>query len=48
MVKRKRTKAENVKLKPKIFNDWGKAVDYSDELLYPGMATDTLVIPIVQ
>lgn len=37
---------ENVKLKPKIFTEWNKAVDYSDKLFEKGMATDTLVIPI--
>ena len=37
---------ENVKLKPKIFNKWEKAVDYSDELFEKGKAIDTLVIPI--
>ena len=37
---------ESVKLKPRIFNNQGKAIDYSGKLFEIGMATDTLVIPV--
>lgn len=37
---------ENVKLKPKIFGNQNKAIDYSDKLFEIGNATDTLVIPV--
>jgi len=37
---------ESVRLKPRIFNNYPKAIDYSDELFEKGMATDTLVIPV--